>query len=432
MMEYLAKFLPYMLQSTVMTLKIFVLTLAIALPLGLPIALGSNCRIRPLAWLCRLYVLIFRGTPLMLQLFFFYFFFPLVLKIKISVFVTVILTFVLNYAAYLAEIYRGGINSVDKGQHEAAFALGLTKKQTMLDIILPQTMKAVLPPIVNEAITLVKDTALASSLPLVDLMKATNSSVNRMTDITPMFFSALIYLLINLILTMFAGRLEKYFARYDFGNFRAVDHVNFSMEKGEIVAIIGPSGSGKSTLLRCINGLNKPTSGEVILKGETGMVFQHFNLFPHMTCMENVTYAPIKVKKQPKAEALRHGQELLEMVGLESKADVYPAMLSGGQKQRVAIARALAMYPDLMLFDEATSALDPEITGEVLNVMKKLADEHTTMIVVTHEMGFAKEVADRVIFMDNGVIVEEGTPQEIFDAPQSERLRAFLGAMLRA
>ena len=215
MLEYLSKFLPYMLQSTVMTLKIFVLTLAIALPLGLPIALGSNCRIKPLAWLCRLYVLIFRGTPLMLQLFFFYFFFPLVLKIKISVFVTVILTFVLNYAAYLAEIYRGGINSVDKGQHEAAFALGLTKKQTMLDIILPQTMKAVLPPIVNEAITLVKDTALASSLPLVDLMKATTSSVNRMTDITPMFFSALIYLIINLILTMFAGRLEKYFARYD-------------------------------------------------------------------------------------------------------------------------------------------------------------------------------------------------------------------------
>ncbi len=215
MIDYLMKFLPYMLQSTVMTLKIFVLTLALALPLGLPVALGSNCRIKPLAWLCRLYVLIFRGTPLMLQLFFFYFFFPLVLKIKISVFVTVILTFVLNYAAYLAEIYRGGINSVDKGQHEAAFALGLSKKQTMLDIILPQTMKAVLPPIVNEAITLVKDTALASSLPLVDLMKATTSSVNRMTDITPMFFSALIYLLINLILTMFAGRLEKYFARYD-------------------------------------------------------------------------------------------------------------------------------------------------------------------------------------------------------------------------
>ena len=218
----------------------------------------------------------------------------------------------------------------------------------------------------------------------------------------------------------------------DFGDFRAVDHVNFSMQKGEIVAIIGPSGSGKSTLLRCINGLAKPTSGEVKLEGHTGMVFQHFNLFPHMTCIENITYAPIKVKKQGKEEAKAHAMELLKLVGLETKADVYPAMLSGGQKQRVAIARALAMYPDLMLFDEATSALDPEITGEVLNVMKKLADDHTTMIVVTHEMGFAKEVADRVIFMDKGLIVEEGTPAEIFENPKSDRLRSFLGAMLRA
>ena len=218
----------------------------------------------------------------------------------------------------------------------------------------------------------------------------------------------------------------------DFGDFRAVDHVNFSMQKGEIVAIIGPSGSGKSTLLRCINGLAKPTSGEVKLEGHTGMVFQHFNLFPHMTCIENITYAPIKVKKQDKAEAKSHAMELLKLVGLETKADVYPAMLSGGQKQRVAIARALAMYPDLMLFDEATSALDPEITGEVLNVMKKLADDHTTMIVVTHEMGFAKEVADRVVFMDKGLIVEEGTPAEIFENPKSDRLRSFLGAMLRA
>ena len=218
----------------------------------------------------------------------------------------------------------------------------------------------------------------------------------------------------------------------DFGDFRAVDHVNFSMETGEIVAIIGPSGSGKSTLLRCINGLDQPTSGEVILKGETGMVFQHFNLFPHMTCIENITYAPVKVKKQDKEAAKKHAMELLKMVELEAKADVYPAMLSGGQKQRVAIARALAMYPDLMLFDEATSALDPEITGEVLNVMKKLADERTTMIVVTHEMGFAKEVADRVIFMDKGVVVEEGKPQEIFENPKSDRLKAFLGAMLRA
>ncbi len=218
----------------------------------------------------------------------------------------------------------------------------------------------------------------------------------------------------------------------DYSGFKAVDHVDFSLHKGEIVAIIGPSGSGKSTLLRCINGLNTITSGEIDLEGETGMVFQHFNLFPHMTCLENITYAPIKVKKIPKEQAVARAKELLKMVGLESKADVYPAHISGGQKQRVAIARALAMDPDVMLFDEPTSALDPEITGEVLNVMKQLAEKHTTMIVVTHEMGFAKEVADRVVFMSDGKIVEEGNPTELFEHPKSERLVSFLGSMLRA
>ena len=218
----------------------------------------------------------------------------------------------------------------------------------------------------------------------------------------------------------------------DYSGFKAVDHVDFSLHKGEIVAIIGPSGSGKSTLLRCINGLNTITSGEIDLEGETGMVFQHFNLFPHMTCLENITYAPIKVKKIPKEQAVARAKELLKMVGLESKADVYPAHISGGQKQRVAIARALAMDPDVMLFDEPTSALDPEITGEVLNVMKQLAEKHTTMIVVTHEMGFAKEVADRVVFMSDGKIVEQGNPTELFEHPKSERLVAFLGSMLRA
>lgn len=217
-----------------------------------------------------------------------------------------------------------------------------------------------------------------------------------------------------------------------YGDFIAVNDVNFSMKRGEIVAVIGPSGSGKSTLLRCINGLNSITSGEMVLNGTTGMVFQHFNLFPHMTCRDNITYAPIKVKKENKADVQKRAEDLLRMVGLSNKADVYPAQISGGQKQRIAIARALAMEPDLMLFDEPTSALDPEITGEVLTVMKKLAESHTTMIVVTHEMGFAKEVADRVLFMDNGVIVEEGTPQEIFDNPKSDRLISFLSSMLRA
>ena len=218
----------------------------------------------------------------------------------------------------------------------------------------------------------------------------------------------------------------------DFGDLRVVKGVSLTVSKGETVAIIGPSGSGKSTLLRCINGLNKVTSGNIELNGETGMVFQHFNLFPHMTCLENITYAPVKVKGMDKEEARKRAMELLKMVGLETKADVYPAHISGGQKQRVAIARALAMNPDLMLFDEPTSALDPEITGEVLNVMKKLAEEHTTMIVVTHEMGFAKEVADRVIFMNDGEIVEEGSPEDIFENPKSERLKAFLKSIIRS
>lgn len=236
----------------------------------------------------------------------------------------------------------------------------------------------------------------------------------------------------------------------------ALDDVNFSMRKGETVAIIGPSGSGKSTLLRCINCLERITSGSITLNGdtfvdtksgqkatylsdkelknicaETGMIFQHFNLFPHMTCLENVCYAPIKVKKQSRTEAEKRGRELLEMVGLAYKAEAYPAQLSGGQKQRVAIARGLAMNPEIMLFDEPTSALDPEITGEVLNVMRRLSQEHTTMIIVTHEMGFAREVADRVIFMDAGRIIEEGTAEEIFQNPKSERLKDFLSSVLR-
>ena len=204
-----------MLEGSVMTVKLFVITLVLSLPLGLPFALGSNSRILPVKALCRAYVWIFRGTPLLLQLFFFYFFFPLVLGLQISCFAAAVLTYVLNYAAYFAEIYRGGINSIDKGQYEAAHALGLSRRQTMLDIIMPQTMKAILPPVVNEAITLVKDTALASTLPIVELMKATNSAVNGTTSMIPFFCAAAIYLIMTFVLTVLAGRLEKYFKRYD-------------------------------------------------------------------------------------------------------------------------------------------------------------------------------------------------------------------------
>lgn len=216
-----------------------------------------------------------------------------------------------------------------------------------------------------------------------------------------------------------------------FADNEVLKDVSLTMDKGEIIAVIGSSGSGKSTMLRCINGLVTPTSGKIAYEGRTGMVFQHFNLFPHMTCLQNITYAQVKVLKRSKEEARRKAQELLSLVGLLDQADKYPAQISGGQKQRIAIARALAMDPEIMLFDEATSALDPEITGEVLAVMKKLAEKHMSMLVVTHEMGFAREVSDRVLFMAEGRILEEGAPSEIFESPKSPELKSFLKSMIR-
>jgi ABC-type polar amino acid transport system ATPase subunit len=221
--------------------------------------------------------------------------------------------------------------------------------------------------------------------------------------------------------------------------------INEHIQKGEVVVVIGPSGSGKSTFLRCLNLLEIPTDGEIVFEGNSitdknvdinklrekmGMVFQQFNLFPHKTVLENITIAPIKVKNKTKEEAEAIAFKLLKKIGLEEKANSYPSQLSGGQKQRIAIARALAMEPDVMLFDEPTSALDPEMVGEVLNVMKELASEGMTMVVVTHEMGFAREVGDRVIFMDNGNILEEGTPEEIFNNPKHPRTKDFLSKVL--
>jgi len=231
-----------------------------------------------------------------------------------------------------------------------------------------------------------------------------------------------------------------------FENVHAVNGVDLHVQKGEIVCVIGPSGSGKSTLLRCINGLELPEKGSITINGELlntrnkkqmekvrskmGFVFQHFNLFPHMSVEDNITLAPIGVLGVEPEKAKETAAELLKRVGLLEKKDVYPAQLSGGQKQRVAIARALAMNPDVMLFDEPTSALDPEMIGEVLDVMKELARAGITMIVVTHEMGFAKEVATRVIFMDEGKIIEEGTPDKIFNSPENDRTKAFLSSIL--
>lgn len=230
-----------------------------------------------------------------------------------------------------------------------------------------------------------------------------------------------------------------------FKDLEVLSGIDEHISPGEVVVVIGPSGSGKSTFLRCLNLLEEVTEGEIRVDGELitdpktdvnkvrqkmGMVFQHFNLFPHLTIMDNITLAPTLLKKMTKEEAVKKGQELLARVGLEEKAQSYPAQLSGGQKQRVAIARALAMNPEIMLFDEPTSALDPEMVGEVLEVMKDLAKSGMTMVIVTHEMGFAREVASRVLFMDQGVIMERGTPEEIFSHPQNERTKLFLSKVL--
>ena len=230
-----------------------------------------------------------------------------------------------------------------------------------------------------------------------------------------------------------------------FGNLEVLKGVSQHISKGERVVLIGPSGSGKSTFLRCLNLRETPTGGEIIFEGQSitdekcdinkirqkmGMVFQHFNLFPNMTILKNITLAPVRTGLMKKEEAEKKARELLKRVGLEDKADSYPAQLSGGQKQRIAIVRALCMQPEVMLFDEPTSALDPEMVGEVLDVMKELAKSGMTMVCVTHEMGFAREVADRVLFMDEGVIVEEGTPEEIFSSPKEKRTQDFLNKVL--
>ena len=236
--------------------------------------------------------------------------------------------------------------------------------------------------------------------------------------------------------------LKKYYKK---GVIKALDGVSVDINRGDVMVVIGPSGSGKSTLLRSLNLLEEPTSGSIIFEGvditnkkininmhrqKMGMVFQHFNLFPHKTILENMILAPVEVKKIPADQAKAKAMQLLERVGLADRADAYPIQLSGGQKQRIAIVRALCMEPDVMLFDEPTSALDPEMVGEVLDVMKELANEGMTMVVVTHEMGFAREVGNRVLFMADGKLVEEGTPEDIFENPQSERLQDFLSKVL--
>ena len=459
----------------VQTLKLFFVTLIGAIPLGLIISFGSMSNWAPLGFLrpllknlpkntkltwwqrfqiwcyvdfkpiriiVRFIIWVVRGTPLMLQLLVFYYFPGLVLGKNIwgggeaGRFLASSIAFIFNYACYFSEIFRGGIQGVPKGQQEAGQVLGMTNRQIFFKVTLLQMVKRIVPPMSNEIITLVKDTSLSRIIALQEIIWAGQAFLKGDMSV-----------------------LEVRNLKKSFGKDTVVlKGVDFSLEKGETVAIIGSSGSGKTTLLRCLNFLTVPDEGQIVVNDETlfddadpntqkereirrkrlhfGLVFQNFNLFPQYTARQNVMLASeLLAKEQPDYKAqkkLLHAQiaaraeELLTQVGLKEKMDLYPHQLSGGQQQRVAIARALALQPDILCFDEPTSALDPELTGEVLKVIRSLSEQHMTMIIVTHEMAFARDVANRVIFMDGGVIVEQGPARDVIENPQAERTKQFL------
>jgi polar amino acid transport system permease protein len=418
----------------------------------------------------------------------------------------------LNQAAFSSEIIRGGILSVDQGQHEAAAALGLTRWRQGIHIVLPQAMRAILPSGFNEIIGLAKATSIVYVLALPELFYTVQVIYRRNLEVIPLLMVATVwYLIIMIVLSSVQYFVEQHFAKgarrdagptaidkalrflarrptdtagtsatnlarkplstafgntgegrvdlhginKSFGANVVLDNVSLTIVPGEVTAIIGPSGAGKSTLLRTINHLERADAGVVSIDGEligyerrgdvlyelkepairrrrsaVGMVFQSFNLFPHLTALENIIEAPASVGGVPREEAIADARDLLARVGLADKADAYPRHLSGGQQQRVAIARALALRPKVLLFDEPTSALDPELVGEVLDVIKELAKSGTTLIIVTHEIGFAREVADRVVFMEGGKVLEVGPPERLFNEPSHPRTREFIAKVL--
>ena len=491
--------------------------MVIGIVLGVILALmrlSPNFLLSGASWI---YIWLFRGTPVLVQILFWYFIAALYPTIDLGIpfgpsfihldanslitkFVAGMLALGLNEGAYMSEIVRAGIISVDEGQTDAAQALGMTRLQTMRRIVLPQAMRVIIPPTGNETISMLKTTSLVAFIALGDLLtQARNIYSENYKTIQLLIVASIWYLAMTSVLSVGQYYLERYYGRGStreqsltllqhirqnitrvargcrddrrpggpqmsepmvkaegvskrFGRLEVLKHISLEVAPSEVVCMLGPSGSGKSTFLRCVNHLEEINGGRLWVDGELvgyrqqgnkiyelresevakkraeiGMVFQRFNLFPHKTAIENVIEAPTKVKGEPKREALTRGRQLLEQVGLADKIDEYPARLSGGQQQRVAIARALAMDPKLMLFDEVTSALDPELVKDVLDVMRGLAKEGMTMIVVTHEMGFARDVGDRVVFMDGGVIVEEGPAKQVIDSPREERTKRFLG-----
>jgi polar amino acid transport system permease protein len=509
---------PFLLAGALLAIEIAVIAVAAGVVLGLVLALMRLSRFAPMRWLSWFYIWFMRGTPVLLQLVFLYDALP-PLGIKLNSFSTAVLGFALNEAAFCAEIIRGGIISVDRRQTIASAALGMGSFLTLRRIVLPQAMRAILPALANQSISVIKGTAVASVIFVNELTFRSQQIVGQNFKFFTVFAAAgVIYLVMTSVVAALQRDLERRFnpdidrrpagepgpalrlaerlglmpqrsiavraeltqeaeamdwttliganagksasdvafvvcrgVRKSYGAREILRGIDLTVGRGEVVVVMGPSGSGKSTLLRLVNHLEHMDAGEITVDGRhvgyephggylrpvrdlararaearIGMVFQSFNLFEHFTTLENVVEAPVQVYGENEAAARARGVRLLQAVGLGNHVDHLPHRLSGGQQQRVAIARALAVSPKLMLFDEPTSALDPELVGEVLTAIRRMAEAGMTMIVVTHEVRFAREVADRIVFMDDGQIVEQGSPEKVLDRPRQERTQRFL------
>ncbi len=452
--------LPILLSGLGMTCLLTVLAMSIGIAVGLIVALMRLSRLRAMSAPAYAFTEVFRTTPLLVQIVWVYSVLPITFGITLSPFMSGLVALGLNVAAFMSEVFRAGIVSIPKGQMQASLALGMTRMQAMVRIILPagrDARRAAHGRDVGGAVqghvgaggdrrARNDDPGADHRIGHVPAAGSLHAGGHRLfpADVPAiagrqLSLRALPDQRVTMAETSEILRVENLHKRY--GANHVLRGVNMSVVRGEVVVIIGPSGSGKSSLLKCLNRLEEPSEGRVFLEGQEitgskvdlpamrrkmGMVFQHLNLFPHMSVLANVMEGPRTVLRLSRRAAEERARALLAKVSLADKADAKPAQLSGGQQQRVGIARALAMEPSVMLFDEVTSALDPELVGEVLSVMKQLADDGMTMLVVTHEMGFGRRVADRVVMMDQGNIVEQGPPEQIFKAPTQERTQRFL------